>query len=347
MKTASRALGRAVRRTASATGAALARMRGRDAAEPGALTEVRAFGSNPGGLRMLLYAPAHTRAPGAPLIVLLHGCGQQATEFARTAGWFALADRLGVPLLLPEQRSENNRGRCFNWFRPDDARRGGGEALSIRQMVAETTRRLHTDPHRIFLVGLSAGGSMAAALLAGYPSRFAAGAIVAGLPVGAAGTTLQGLARMANAGAAPLPGGWAASVHEAAPPGYAGPWPRISIWHGALDRTVDPANAQSLALQWIDVHGLSPGTFHEVADGGAHRRAWGDPAAPLVETWIIEGMAHGFPIDARRAGCEQARWVLDAGIDGPAAMARFFGLDPHARIRVRHDPSPALEAQAG
>lgn len=185
---------------------------------------------------------------------------------------------------------------------------------------------------------------MAAALLAGHADCFAAGAIVAGLPVGAAVSTAQALARMAHAGPPPSPMGWAESARTAAPSGYAGPWPRVSIWHGALDRTVDPGNAQNLALQWTGVHGLNPGTFHEIADGGVHRRAWGDPAEPLVETWILEGMGHGFPVDASRPGCEPGRWVLDAGLDGPAAMARFFGIERHARIRMRHEPAPQLQA---
>ena len=73
---------------------------------------------------MFVHVPADAPAPGAPLIVLLHGCGQVATTFARVAGWTALADQLGVPLVLPEQSGENNQGRCFNWFRPDHVGRG-------------------------------------------------------------------------------------------------------------------------------------------------------------------------------------------------------------------------------
>src|SRR6266567_1766599 len=58
--------------------------------------EVAGFGSNPGRLAMFVHVPTVAPAPGAPLIVLLHGCGQAATAFARETGWVALADQLGV-----------------------------------------------------------------------------------------------------------------------------------------------------------------------------------------------------------------------------------------------------------
>ena len=96
-------------------------------------TKVASFGSNPGALRMLVYAPPRLGA-GRPLVVVLHGCGQNASSFASEAGWIALAQQYRLALLLPEQSSENNRARCFNWFRPHDVKRGSGEAMSIRQM---------------------------------------------------------------------------------------------------------------------------------------------------------------------------------------------------------------------
>jgi poly(hydroxyalkanoate) depolymerase family esterase len=120
------------------------------------VSEVAAFGSNPGALRMLTHAPARLRA-GRPLVVVLHGCGQQAATFAAESGWLALADELGFAPLLPEQGHDNNRGRCFNWFRPDDVRRGGGEAMSIRQMLRVAAARYASDPKRVFIVGFSAG----------------------------------------------------------------------------------------------------------------------------------------------------------------------------------------------
>ena len=76
---------------------------------------------------------------------------------------------------------------------------------------------------------------MAAAMLAAYPDLFAAGASVAGLPVGAARSGMQAMLRMASAGPDQTPEEWAAQVRAAAPAGFAGPWPRLSIWQGQAD----------------------------------------------------------------------------------------------------------------
>jgi poly(3-hydroxybutyrate) depolymerase len=88
------------------------------------ISTVAVFGSNPGALRMHVYAPARLWA-GRPLVVVLHGCRQDAASFANDAGWIAIAQQFRVALLLPEQTYENNKGRCFNWFRPDDGDRPG------------------------------------------------------------------------------------------------------------------------------------------------------------------------------------------------------------------------------
>jgi poly(3-hydroxybutyrate) depolymerase len=63
---------------------------------------------------------------------VLHECGQDASHFAADAGWLALAERFRLALLLPQQTHDNNRGRCFNWFRPQDAQHGSGKAMSLR-----------------------------------------------------------------------------------------------------------------------------------------------------------------------------------------------------------------------
>ena len=199
--------------------------------------------------------PAARPRPGAALLVLLHGCGQDAVGFAEAAGWTALADRLGAPLLLPEQTARNNQGRCFNWFEPGDIVRGAGEAASIRQMVEAVIDRWGCDRERVFVAGLSAGGAMAAAVLAAYPEVFAAGAVVAGLPAGGAGDVRSAMACMAGAGAALDGPGWADRARALAPPGYAGRWPRIAIWQGLADPVVDPANAGNLEAQWVALHG--------------------------------------------------------------------------------------------
>ena len=202
--------------------------------------DIKPEGRNPGGLRMLSHIPATSIQAGAPLVVVLHGCGQQAAAFAEDSGWVAMADQLGFPLLLPEQADDNNQGRCFRWFLPAQTGRDMGEAASIANMVRTTVTTCGTDPRQVYVVGLSAGGAMAASLLAAYPDLFAAGAVVDGLPVGAASSSVQALMRMAQAGPARTPAAWADLAKQAGPGGFKGPWPRLSIWIGEGDTIVAP-----------------------------------------------------------------------------------------------------------
>src|SRR4051794_30660505 len=94
---------------------------------------------------MFVYAPSRLRA-GRPLVVVLHGCGQDAALFETDAGWVALAARFRLALLLPQQSYDNNQARWFNWFRPEHVRHGSGEAMSIRQMIRAVVKRFGSDP---------------------------------------------------------------------------------------------------------------------------------------------------------------------------------------------------------
>ena len=273
------------------------------------LSEQLDFGSNPGRLAMFVYRPACQIRADAPLVVLLHGCGQTAAGFARDAGWIALAEEHGIPLVLPEQAGSNNHGRCFNWFSPAQTARDHGESLSIRQMVSTAATQFRSDPARVFVAGLSAGGAMTAALLAAWPDVFSAGAIVAGLPVGAASSTAEALVRMAEAGPKRSREDWAGQVHKAAPDEFAGPWPRVSIWHGLADQVVDSGNAHLLAEQWSAVHRIDDGIASVLADG-AQTTVWGQRACPSVELCLRPGLPHVWPDNAA------------------AGIARFWGLRP-------------------
>lgn len=290
----------------------------------GDLLAIADFGADPAGLSMLAYRP-HALTTGAPLVVMLHGCGQEPIDFAAQSGWQALADLAGLALVLPTQSADNNRQRCFNWFRPAETARGHGEARAIRAMVAEAARRFGSDPRAVFILGLSAGGAMAAAMLAAYPDVFAAGASIAGLPVGAAGGVASALSRMAQAGPdGRSPAEWADQVRHAAPAGNTGPWPRLSIWHGGLDTVVDPANAGLLATQWRTLHGLqaAPATVTEY--GMARQESWGNATRPVVELWNLPAMPHGYPIVA--SGLLVPSAVLSAGVSATDHIAAFWRL---------------------
>jgi poly(hydroxyalkanoate) depolymerase family esterase len=149
------------------------------------LQELELKANNPGNLRGRYYVPEGLKGP-APLVVVLHGCTQNAAVYDHGSGWSTLADRHGFILLFPEQQRANNPLLCFNWFSGNDTQRGMGEAASIRAMIDLMVKSWPVDRERIFVTGLSAGGAMAAVMLATYPEVFAAGAILAGVAYGCA-----------------------------------------------------------------------------------------------------------------------------------------------------------------
>jgi poly(hydroxyalkanoate) depolymerase family esterase len=320
-------------------------------AGPTRLEEVSGFGSNPGNLRMFSYVPQ--RLAGEPaLVVVLHGCTQTAAGYDLGAGWSTLAERYGFALLVPEQRQANNPKRCFNWFVPGDTRRDRGEALSIRQMIETMVVDKGIDRRRVFVTGLSAGGAMTSVMLACYPEVFAGGAIIAGLPYGAATNVQEAFESMFQSPSRPAPA-WGDLVRGAAP--HTGSWPRISVWHGSADKTVVPANAQEILKQWTDVHGLPLAPSRETIVDGYPRKVWLGPAGEeLIESYTITNMAHGTPLatGAADAACGAAGpFLLEVGISSSYHIAKFFGLTagvhaaaPTWRERVTIAPQqPAAE----
>lgn len=291
---------------------------------PGQLTEVTGFGSNPGALRMFIHAPAMLQ-PSPPLVVVLHGCTQSAASYDYGAGWSTLADRYGFALLLPEQTAANNPKRCFNWFLPGDTRRGRGEALSIRQMIERMIVDHRIDRRRVFITGLSAGGAMASAMLATYPEVFAGGAIIAGLPYGAAGNVKEAFEAMFQGRTRP-PQEWGDLVRRASK--HRGPWPRISVWHGDRDATVKPSNAETILQQWANVHGIDQPPVTQMVDG-YQRQVWRKRGDDMIESYTITGMAHGTPLatgSSDEAVGAVGPFLLEAGISSSYHIAKFFGL---------------------
>ncbi len=290
------------------------------------LDEVHGFGTNPGNLRMFRYLPPRLAAD-APLVVVLHGCTQTAAGYDLGAGWSTLAKRYGFALLLPEQQRSNNPNGCFNWFQPDDIERGRGECLSIRQMIEAMVRDNRIDPSRVFITGLSAGGAMTSVMLACYPEVFAAGAIIAGLPYGAASNVQQAFESMYQCPSRSAHA-WGDLVRGAVP--HDGRWPRVSVWHGSADKTVIPGNAQEILKQWIDVHGvaLTPAVRDTV--DGYPREAWvNDSGESVIESFTVTDMAHGTPLATGTAdgNCGAAGpFLLEVGISSSYHIAKFFGL---------------------
>jgi poly(hydroxyalkanoate) depolymerase family esterase len=290
------------------------------------LVEVRDFGPNPGSLRMFEFVPEALQQPRA-LVVVLHGCGQTASGYNHGAGWSTLARHCGFALLMPEQQTSNNVNGCFNWFNPEDITRGHGEAASIRQMIVRMAADHGIDPQRVYVTGLSAGGAMTSVMLATYPDVFAAGAIIAGLPFGVATNVREALAGMRSSPAL-TPRKLGDFVRKASP--YKGPWPKLSVWHGSVDRVVHPDNADGIVKQWLDLHQLPLTPMSEgMVDGHPRQVWWNASGETVVESYTITDMAHGTPLgladNEQRYGARGA-FLIEAGISSSYHIAKFFGL---------------------
>jgi poly(hydroxyalkanoate) depolymerase family esterase len=311
------------------------------------LEQVTGFGTNPGNLAMYSYRPDDLPA-GSPVVVALHGCTQDAPTFHHHSGWREFADEWGFTVVYPEQRSINHSLSCFRWFEETHIRRGHGEALSIAQMVDYAVGQYGGDPGRVFVTGLSAGGAMSAVMLATYPDKFAGGSVVAGLPYRCAPPNSTVMCQYV--GVSQTPEQWGDRVRDAFP-GYAGPWPKVSIWHGTSDTTVVPANATELAKQWSNVAGVpSSPTGTETLPGGVTLDRYGDDD---VRRYLVAGMGHGQPVKPGGAIDEcgaTGAYFLNA-ICAAYHDAVWFGLDhgaepgptPPATLTPGPTPSPTSE----
>ncbi|NJP33532.1 extracellular catalytic domain type 1 short-chain-length polyhydroxyalkanoate depolymerase [Micromonospora thermarum] len=292
-------------------------------AQAASLQQVTGFGSNPGNLAMYAYRPDDLPG-GAPAVVLLHGCTQNATGYFGNTGWQKYADQWKFAVIVAQQSSANQSNSCFNWFVEGDIQRGSGEALSIKQMVDYAKNTYGTDPARVFVSGLSAGGAMSAVMLATYPDVFRAGSVIAGLPYRcsppASTSTCQ------YSGVDKTPAAWGDLV-RAAYPGYSGPYPRVSIWHGTSDYTVVPANATELRDQWTNVRGVSQTpTSTASLPANTSLEVYGNND---VRVYRVSGMGHGTPVDPGTAPDQcgtAAAYILDT-ICSTYHDAVFFGLN--------------------
>jgi len=192
----------------------------------------------------------------------------------------------------------------------------------IEQVVAEHA----VDPHRIFIIAMSSGGAMTSVMLATYPEVFAGGAIIAGLPYRSAITLTQALFRMKGYGG-PSDRKLEALVRGASE--NVKNWPTLSVWHGSLDQTVDPSNADAIVRQWQGLHHVEgPPTRTEVVDDYP-RQVWCDASGrEVIEEYNITGMGHGTPLET--GGAEgygnSGDYMLEVGISSTRRIAHFWGL---------------------
>lgn len=256
-----------------------------------------------------------------PLLIMLHGCQQDAADFARGNGMERSAVARGFIVVHPDQPSAANPSRCWNWFRPQDQRRDSGEPAAIMSVIDEVSARHPVDATRVYVAGLSAGAAMAVILAANYPERFAAVGAHSGLPYAAAGNVPAAFSAMRGNGMAlPLPS--PRDVRSAFVP--------LLVLHGDSDTTVAPRNADQLVTQWLS---SAPGATEWQRDEAtvpgvgraARRTAWrGRDGRSMLEHWQIAGAGHAWS-----GGDAGGSYTDPAGPDASTILLDFFA--QHAR----------------
>jgi poly(hydroxyalkanoate) depolymerase family esterase len=283
-------------------------------APEGANFVTRSFACPAGKRSYKLYVPGSATPPRG-LIVMLHGCKQNPDDFATGTNMNAVAEARGLMVAYPGQTRSANMSSCWNWFNPADQRRDAGEPAIIAGITREIVDEFGLDRRRVFVAGLSAGGAMAAVLGATYPDLYAAVGVHSGLAYQAANDVMSAFAAMKGTG----------RVSPPAPLGTAAV--RTIIFHGDLDTTVNPTNADRVADAALA--GGEGARARREFDGlqGGRRCATtvftGPDGMSDVELWRIDGAGHAWS-----GGNPKGSFADSKGPDASAEMARFFLGEP-------------------
>ena len=272
----------------------------------------RSFTCEAGNRKYKLYIPRHPQTGRRALLVMLHGGTQDVDDFAAGTRMNALAEEHGFIVAYPSQSKAANASLCWNWFSPDNQMRGRGEPAIIAGITSEIIADYDVDPARVFVVGLSAGGAMAAVMGATYPDLYAAVGIHSGL---------------AYRSAADLPSAFAAMrgdarrqgrrLRKSRSAGDDSPRIRTIVFHGDADHIVNPSNAANVVETRA---GESVEKARHAAIREHTRTVTRDKTgAVIVEQWLVHGGGHAWS-----GGSPDGTYTDPHGPDASREMLRFF-----------------------
>jgi poly(hydroxyalkanoate) depolymerase family esterase len=270
-----------------------------------------------------LYLPTgSSRRNTLPLLVMLHGCRQDASNFAEGTRMNSLAEASRCAVLYPEQSQRSNPLRCWNWFESASLA-GQGEAALLARLIERVTARRPIDSKRVYVAGMSAGGAMACILALRHSRLFAACAIHSGIMCGAADSLMQALEEMRSG---PSAAGILQARQLVSEAGESVDLVPALVIHGDSDSTVNPVNADAIVEQFkaraelIDpADPLLPSDERRIVSGGrAYRQQdYVRQGQVAVRKVLVEGLGHAWSGgDARHEfndadGPDASRLILD------------------------------------
>jgi poly(hydroxyalkanoate) depolymerase family esterase len=270
------------------------------------------FSCAAGTRRYRLYVPASAGDDFQGMIVMLHGCTQTPEDFAAGTRMNALAEEHRLLIVYPGQTRGDNSMSCWNWFRPGDQLREGGEPEILAGLTRGLRDQYKVPADRVFVAGLSAGGAMAAILAETHPDLYAAIGVHSGLAAGSANDVMSAFSAMHGQGG--LAGRAVRRGDQ--------PRPRVIVFHGDADTTVHPANAERIIAGEGGQLAAMERTDHPASGTGrAHSRrvTRGADGTRALEFWAIAGAGHAWA-----GGDPRGSYTDPQGPDASAAMVRFF-----------------------
>ncbi|MBW4048778.1 MAG: PHB depolymerase family esterase [Proteobacteria bacterium] len=237
------------------------RMTGKRAMVPSANWTTGLAIGTAGPRRYWLYRPSGVRrSERLPLLVMLHGCGQDAEALAASSRMNTIAARERFFVLYPEQDHLSNVQGCWNWY---DTRTGRAqaEANSIGSAIEQVCQSQAVDRCRVALAGISAGAGMAVLLATQHPERFRAIAMHSGIAPGVAHSSASAIKAM-----------FGKSVTTSQLPAIAPDvrLPALLVIHGAADHVVAPGNGDEAAMRWGERVGATASKPRRVQRGARY-----------------------------------------------------------------------------
>lgn len=296
------------------------------------LEKISLFGSNPGNLNMHVYVPS-SELKNVPLVVVLHGCNQNAKTIAAESGWNQLAKKNDFIVIYPEQKMFNNGSRCFNWFNPNDTEHQKGELESIMQMIRYSVKNYSVDSNRIFIYGLSAGAMMSVAAGTVYPHQFKGVVVFSGGPYKAAENPIDALQVMRNSSKE--------SVQELVTKAKkekqskTDKYPLLIVLHGKKDNVNTIANSNKLIAQWLllqQADTIADKTELKFEGAELTRKIYTKGAHECVIYYEFETSGHWLPIDpgvAEKQGGKAGLFSKDDNFFSTYWIAKDLGLLKH------------------